>query len=454
MPGGARATGNSFVFRKSVFPVNARRDMVVNEGPHMNEPTLAFACPVCGNPMLIPDSLRGRELQCPHENCGTIFQTPALDEPVQHEDESTQEPPAPGSTSEGAKSRRKQMPKGPGLKRKGPPAGPRPTRTAPAKPPVTGGESSPPGPPKPPAPKAAMGTGTKLSYLLGVVIVVGAVIYHKTAKRTPPAGGPTPAATVQAPAASPARNTSNAATAAPRAVSPVPVAPPAGKKKGKEMTEEDRNRFNDSLTKADAEKREADRKEFTARMEKAEGGSKTAQYDVGMKYLNGVGVEPDRAKAREWLDKAAAQKYASAFNGLGELDALEGRRDEAIAHFVKAGDLCVDGFVNDEPKAKSVVYKALEQLQVLGAHDEHAALAAKTTKKDEPMEATAPEVPTPAVAPAAPEAQPSPPVPEPAPVLELPPLPDPPPPVELPPEPDPPPPAPAPDAPSGEIKEP
>jgi tetratricopeptide (TPR) repeat protein len=178
-----------------------------------------------------------------------------------------------------------------------------------------------------------------------------------------------------------------------------------------------------------------------------------------MKYLNGVGVEPDRAKAREWLEKAAAQKYAPAFNGLGELDKLEGRRDEAIAHFMKAGGLCVDGFNNDEPKAKSVVYKALEQLNLLGAKDEHAELAAKTTLKDEPQEAPAkakpaPEAPATPAAPPAPEAQPPPPAPEPAPVLELPPLPDPPPPVELPPERDPPPPAPAPDAPSGEIKEP
>lgn len=433
----------------------------------MNEPTLAFACPVCGNPMMIPDSLRGLELQCPHEGCGAIFQTPALDEPVQHVDAPAPEEPAADAQPAGAKTRRKQLPKGPGLKRKGPPAGPRPTRTAAAKPAEANDNKPAPSPAAPPtAPaKKVMGTGTKLSYLLGVVIVVGAVIYNKTSKRAPAAGTPAPPATAQAPAAPPARGTSGGTTSTPPPVAPVPVAPPSGKKKGKEMSEEDRNRFNESLTKADEEKREEERKEFRARLEKAETGSKTAQVDVGMKYLNGVGVEPDRAKAREWLEKAAAQKSASAFNGLGELDALEGRRDEAVAHFVKAGQLSIAGFLEDDHKAKSVVYKALEQLDVLGAKEEHAALAAKTTEKDKPKEehekeapaakkSPSPDAPPEPAAKPAPDAPPAPPPPAPAPVLELPPLPDPPPPVELPPEPDPPPPAPAPDAPPGGIKEP
>jgi hypothetical protein len=179
----------TLVFTKSVFPVNARRDMVVEQGHLMNEPTLAFACPVCGNPMMIPDSLRGLELQCPHESCGAIFQTPALDEPVQHVDDATPEEAASGATSEGGKTRRKQLPKGPGLKRKGAPVGPRPTRTAAAKP--AGTEDSKPAPSPAAAPaapaKKAMGTGTKLSYLLGVLIVVGAVIYNNTTKRGPAA---------------------------------------------------------------------------------------------------------------------------------------------------------------------------------------------------------------------------------------------------------------------------
>ena len=414
----------------------------------MNEPTLAFACPVCGNPMLIPDSLRGRELQCPHENCGAMFQTPALDEPVQHADETNPEPSA-GAPAEGAKTRRKQLPKGPGLKRKGAPAagGPRPARPTTAKP-ATSDDNKPSAPSPvalaPAAAKKGMGTGTKLSYLLGVVIVVGAVIYHKTNKHAPPTA---PAPATQAPAARPAQQTSGGTTAFPRPVAPAPVPPPAGKKKGKEMSEEERNRFNESLTRADEDKKEEERKEFKARMERAKDGSKTAQYDVGMKYLSGLGVEPDRAKAREWLEKSAAQNYASAFNGLGELDALEGRRDEAIAHFVKAGSLCVEGFIKDEPKAKAVVHKALEQLDVLGAKVEHAALAAKTTRKDEPKEETAPEAPSPPVAPPATEEKTTPPAADPAPVLDLPPLPDPPPPV-------PDTPAPIPDAPKGEIQEP
>ncbi len=431
----------------------------------MNEPTLAFACPVCGNPVLIPDSLRGRELQCPHENCGAIFQTPALDEPVTHVDD-----PAPEATDEapetvsaaGAKSRRKQLPKGPGLKRKGPAAGPRPTRSATPKPPTSGDNKPAPSPAAPPAvpAKKVMGTGTKLSYLLGVVIVIGAVIYNKASKRAPATGTPPPAATAPAPATPPARGTTGGATA-PRPLAPVPATPPVGKKKGKEMSEEDRNRFNESLTKADEEKRAEERKTFQRRLERAEAGSKTGQYDVGMMYMQGIGVKPDQAKAREWLDKSAAQNHPPAFNGLGELDAQEGRRDKAIALFVKAGNLSVEGFTGDDPKAKSVVYKALEQLNALGAKTEHEELAAKTTEKDKPKEKDAkrdraPNAPASPDTPPAPEKPPAPvpPAPGPAPVLELPPLPDPPPPVELPPEPDAPPPAPAPDAPPGEIKEP
>lgn len=407
----------------------------------MNEPTLAFACPVCGNPVLIPDSLRGRELQCPHENCGSIFQTPALDEPVQHENDVPPEQPSAAAAPEGAKTRRKQLPKGPGLKRKGPPAGPRPTRPAAAKPAASEDNKPAPAAPPPPAAKKVMGTGTKLSYLLGVVIVVGAVIYNKTARRAPAAGAPAPAATVQAPAARPAQHTAGGSSTAPHPVAPAPAPPPAGKKKGKEMSEEDRNRFNENLIKADEEKREEERKEFKARMERAETGSKTAQYDVGMKYLTGVGVEPDRAKAREWLEKSSAQNHPPAFNGLGELDALEGRRDEAVAHFVKAGRLSVEGFLEDDHKAKAVVHKALEQLDVLGAKTEHEELAAKTTRKDEPKKEDgkkqdSPEGPPVLVDPPAP----NPPPPEAPPVLDLPPLPD------------PPPPAPAP--PPGEIKEP
>ena len=399
----------------------------------MNEPTLAFACPVCGSPMLIPDSLRGRELQCPHENCGAIFQTPALDEPVTHVDD-----PAPEATDEapgtipaaGAKSRRKQLPTGPGLKRKNAPAGPRPARTAASKPAAAGDNKPSPATPPAVAVKKGMGTGTKLSYLLGVVIVVGVIIYNKTAKRAP-----APAGTIPAPAAAPARSSPGASTPAPRPVAPAPA--PAGKKKGKELTDEQRNRFNESLIKADEEQREEDRKAFQRRLERAGEGSRTAQYDVGMMYLHGPGVEPDRTQAREWLQKAAAQDYPPAFNGLAELAALENRRDEAIVLHVKAGHLSVQGFKDDDSKAKAVVYKALEQLDILGAKAEHDELAAKTTRTDEPKDEPAPPVAPPAL-----EMPPTPPAPEPAPVLDLPPLPD------------PPPPAPGPDAPPDGIKEP
>ena len=50
---------------------------------------------------------------------------------------------------------------------------------------------------------------------------------------------------------------------------------------------------------------ETTRKVVESQMRRAEEGSAQAQYDLGLRYLSGDGVEQNELKALEWLDKAA-----------------------------------------------------------------------------------------------------------------------------------------------------
>jgi TPR repeat protein len=54
-------------------------------------------------------------------------------------------------------------------------------------------------------------------------------------------------------------------------------------------------------------------------MAAAAGGDADAQFDVGVKYLQGDGVQQDYAKAREWLEKAANQGHSRARYNIGSL---------------------------------------------------------------------------------------------------------------------------------------
>lgn len=54
-------------------------------------------------------------------------------------------------------------------------------------------------------------------------------------------------------------------------------------------------------------------------MAAAAGGDSFAQFDVGMKYLHGDGVQQDYAKAYEWLKKAADQGHSRASYNIGSL---------------------------------------------------------------------------------------------------------------------------------------
>ena len=56
---------------------------------------------------------------------------------------------------------------------------------------------------------------------------------------------------------------------------------------------------------------------FEAYLRGAEAGDAKAQYNVGVCYSNGYGVEPDPAKAVEWYKKSAGQNYVYAQYNLG-----------------------------------------------------------------------------------------------------------------------------------------
>ena len=49
-------------------------------------------------------------------------------------------------------------------------------------------------------------------------------------------------------------------------------------------------------------------------------GMPESQYTLGMRYLNGNGVEQDQAKGKEWLEKAAAQGNFKARDKLREME--------------------------------------------------------------------------------------------------------------------------------------
>ena len=56
---------------------------------------------------------------------------------------------------------------------------------------------------------------------------------------------------------------------------------------------------------------------------RAEHGSATAQYDLGVRYMNGDGVDKDLPQARKWLEAAAKNGHTWAPKKLEELTQLE-----------------------------------------------------------------------------------------------------------------------------------
>ncbi|MFO1492010.1 MAG: hypothetical protein U1F77_00720 [Kiritimatiellia bacterium] len=198
-----------------------------------------------------------------------------------------------------------------------------------------------------------MGTGTKISYVVGILAVIGMVIYNKVKKAEAAARPPAPAPHAQP--AAPRPPAAKPPVAPAEIVVPPPKSAPAAKGRNKEMTEEERNRLNESFAKLDDEKHREQKENFEKRLARAKTGSKTAQLDVGTMYMKGTGVTPDRKLAREWLDKSAAQNHPEAFLALGELDAIEGDTAKAVKQYVHAGDLVVPDFQKGESRAKEVV---------------------------------------------------------------------------------------------------
>jgi TPR repeat protein len=68
-----------------------------------------------------------------------------------------------------------------------------------------------------------------------------------------------------------------------------------------------------------AQKAEADKKLLTYQMGRAEAGSESAQYELGLRYLAGNGVAKDEKIGLEWLNKAATNGSSLAKRKLSEI---------------------------------------------------------------------------------------------------------------------------------------
>ena len=64
---------------------------------------------------------------------------------------------------------------------------------------------------------------------------------------------------------------------------------------------------------------------FKEKLKEANQGNSSAQFDIGSMYQNGRGVSPDRTKAIDWYQKAAAQQNDKAISRLKLLQANEER---------------------------------------------------------------------------------------------------------------------------------
>ena len=75
-------------------------------------------------------------------------------------------------------------------------------------------------------------------------------------------------------------------------------------------------------TKTDAEKDEILKKTMESERRRAEGGSDSAQYDVGMRYFRGDGVEKNLEEAKKWLEMSAKQGNETAAKRLEDVKRL------------------------------------------------------------------------------------------------------------------------------------
>lgn len=101
------------------------------------------------------------------------------------------------------------------------------------------------------------------------------------------------------------------------------------------------------LAKTAAEKEAADKRVLEFQMKRAEVGSPTAQYELGMRYLTGKGVEKNLTEARKWLEAAAKQDNIWAKRKLKELDEHPDTATKAVE--VKAGAKTPDPVTGEPP---------------------------------------------------------------------------------------------------------
>ncbi len=71
--------------------------------------------------------------------------------------------------------------------------------------------------------------------------------------------------------------------------------------------------------KAEAAKKDTEDKRLAYQKKKAEEGADYAQYDLGIRYLNGDGVEKNVETGKQWLEKAAKNGHSGAKKKLEEL---------------------------------------------------------------------------------------------------------------------------------------
>jgi TPR repeat protein len=83
---------------------------------------------------------------------------------------------------------------------------------------------------------------------------------------------------------------------------------------------------------AKAAREQASRKAFAFQKMRAEEGSESAQYELGMRYLRGDGVDKDEATARKWLALSAKNGYSGAKKRLEDLDKAASAPAPAAAH--------------------------------------------------------------------------------------------------------------------------
>jgi TPR repeat protein len=76
---------------------------------------------------------------------------------------------------------------------------------------------------------------------------------------------------------------------------------------------------------------EKEKRVFEFQKEQAEAGSPRYQYEVGMRYWNGKGVDKDPVAARMWIEKSAKKGNEDAIKQLAEMKKLDPPSDSAPA---------------------------------------------------------------------------------------------------------------------------